>query len=96
VVHEGEGRDRTNQSSLIEEVAATAAAAAAAATASEQHKPVILVAMGGGPVDLNTAKSNENISAIAGVATRGWKGGAVIADDIFGVTNAWGRLTQTW
>jgi hypothetical protein len=74
VVHEGEGRDRTNQSSLIEEVAA-AAAAAAAATASEQHKPVILVAMGGGPVDLNTAKSNENISAIAGVATRGWKAG---------------------
>ena len=122
-----QGRDRTtliypgNQSFLMETVAAAA---------SLQNKPVIVVTMGGGPVDLSLAKSNSNISAIIWCGYPGMEvscpesdaflltnadfilkndglctemmmralnqGGAAIADAIFGVTNAFGRLTQTW
>ena len=70
-VDEGEGHDRVsllypgNQSALMQEVAAAA---------SEEHKPVIVVTMGGGPVDLTVAKSNANISAIIWCGyTQGWR-----------------------
>ena len=90
---EGEGHDRIsltypgNQSALIEKVAAAG---------SEQRKPVVVVTMGGGPVDLTAVKSNPNIGAIIWCGYPGMEGGNAIADAVFGVTNAWGRLTQTW
>ena len=90
---EGEGHDRIslkypgNQSSLIEQVAAAA---------SEQQKPVVVVTMGGGPVDLTEVKADPNVGAIIWCGYPGMEGGNAIADAVFGVTNAWGRLTQTW
>lgn len=78
---EGEGIDRKtllmpiNQSKLVVAVAAAAAAA---------HKPVVMVVMSGGPVDLSGPKANPDVGAIIWAGFPGEHGGAAIADAIFG------------
>jgi beta-glucosidase-like glycosyl hydrolase len=91
---EAEGKDRSSlrlpttdgdQEALIEQVAAAAGG-----------KPVVLVVMSGGPVDISAAKENPGIIAIIWCGYPGQSGGDAIADAIFGVTNRFGKLTQTW
>ena len=97
---EGEGIDRQDllmpiyQSSLIAAVSAAAAA---------QSKPVVLVVMSGGPVDLSAAKSSAHTPAIIWAGFPGEHGGAAIADAIFATVGAtgeeasrFGKLSQTW
>merc|ERR1712100_833683 len=52
--------------------------------------------MGGGPVDVDFAKNNDAVSAIMWCGYPGQAGGDAIADAVFGVTNRFGKLTQTW
>jgi len=94
---EAEGHDRTslllpsgtygNQEELITEVGAAASLAG---------KPVVVVVMGGGPVDITFARDSADVGAIVWCGYPGQSGGTAIADAIFGVTNRWGKLTQTW
>jgi len=90
---EAEGHDRTslllpdNQDALI---------AAVTAEAAKHNKPVIVVTMGGGPVDISAVKANADIGAIIWCGYPGQSGGTAIADAIFGTTNAFGKLSMTW
>ena len=87
---EQEGLDRTSlllpgkQQSLI-----TAAASAA-------KRPVILVILSGGPVDVTFAKSNPKIGAILWAGYPGQAGGLAITNVLFGDHNPGGRLPVTW
>lgn len=58
--------------------------------------PVILVIMSGGGWDIQFAKDNPKITSILWVGFPGEKGGAAIADVIFGLHNPSGRLPMTW
>lgn len=58
--------------------------------------PVVVVIMSGGPFDISFAKSDDRISSILWVGFPGEKGGAAIADIIFGAHNPSGRLPMTW
>lgn len=49
--------------------------------------PVVLVIMSGGPFDITFAKNNDKISSIIWVGFPGEKGGAAIADVVFGSYN---------
>ncbi|CAN6239393.1 unnamed protein product [Urochloa humidicola] len=69
------------QQSLIESVANAA------------KKPVILVLLCGGPVDVSFAKANPKIGAILWA---GYPGGLAIAQVLFGEHNPGGRLPVTW
>ena len=61
------------------------------------HKvPVIVVVMGGGPLDLSKAKAHAGVGAIMWVGYPGQSGGASIADTVFGKNNPAGKLTLTW
>jgi len=88
---EAEGHDRTslllpdNQDALIAAVATAAAG-----------KPVAMVTMGGGPVDVSAARDNTCVGAIMWCGYPGQSGGDAIADAVFGVTNPGGKLTMTW
>uniref|UniRef100_A0A0A9F1Z7 Fibronectin type III-like domain-containing protein n=1 Tax=Arundo donax TaxID=35708 RepID=A0A0A9F1Z7_ARUDO len=87
---ETEGRDRTtlllpgNQQSLITAVANTA------------KRPVILVLLTGGPVDVTFAQSNPKIGAILWAGYPGQAGGLAIAKILFGEKNPSGKLPVTW
>ncbi|KAM3311234.1 hypothetical protein ACQJBY_031728 [Aegilops geniculata] len=87
---ESEGRDRTSlllpgqQQSLITAVADAA------------KKPVILVLLTGGPVDVTFAKTNPKIGAILWAGYPGQAGGLAIARVLFGDHNPGGRLPVTW
>jgi hypothetical protein len=59
-------------------------------------KPVILVVMSGGPVDIAFAKNSAKVSAIMWCGYPGQSGGDSMADAIFGLTNRFGKLTQSW
>ncbi|KAF5203445.1 Beta-d-xylosidase [Thalictrum thalictroides] len=59
-------------------------------------KPVILVIMSGGPVDITFAKYDRNIGSILWVGYPGEAGGVAIAEIIFGDHNPGGRLPMTW
>ncbi|KAF7100995.1 hypothetical protein CFC21_102406 [Triticum aestivum] len=89
-VQEEEGRDRTSlllpgqQQSLIEAVARAA------------KRPVILVLLTGGPVDVTFAKFNPKIGAIVWAGYPGQAGGLAIAKVLFGEHNPSGRLPVTW
>lgn len=90
---EAEGLDRTTLLMPYDQNTLVARVAAAAAT---NHVPVVLLVMGGGPVDLSDAKANNHIGAIMWVGYPGQSGGAAIADAVFGATNPSAKLTMTW
>lgn len=87
---EKEGLDRTSlllpgkQQSLITAVAGAA------------KRPVILVLLTGGPVDITFAQSNPKIGAILWAGYPGQAGGPAIARVLFGDHNPSGRLPVTW
>ncbi|PNT63716.1 hypothetical protein BRADI_4g20240v3, partial [Brachypodium distachyon] len=87
---ESEGRDRTSlllpgkQQSLITAVADAA------------QRPVILVLLSGGPVDVTFAQTNPKIGAILWAGYPGQAGGLAIARVLFGDHNPSGRLPVTW
>lgn len=87
---ESEGRDRTSlllpgkQQSLITAVADAA------------KRPVILVLLTGGPVDVTFAQTNPKIGAILWAGYPGQAGGLAIASVLFGDHNPGGRLPVTW
>ncbi|CAO2152088.1 unnamed protein product [Urochloa humidicola] len=87
---ESEGKDRTslllpgNQQSLITAVADAA------------KRPVILVLISGGPVDVTFAQTNPKIGAILWAGYPGQAGGLAIASVLFGDHNPGGRLPVTW
>ncbi|GAA0172122.1 glucosidase [Lithospermum erythrorhizon] len=87
---ERESLDRVNitlpgqQAMLISEVAKVS------------RGPVILVIMSGGGMDLQFAKDNPKVTSILWVGFPGEKGGAALADVIFGYYNPSGRLPMTW
>lgn len=87
---EQEGLDRTSlllpgkQESLITAVAAAA------------KRPIILVLLTGGPVDITFAKFNPKIGAILWAGYPGQAGGLAIAKVLFGEHNPSGRLPVTW
>jgi len=87
---ESEGKDRTSlllpgmQQSLITAVADAA------------KRPVILVLLSGGPVDITFAQSNPKIGAILWAGYPGQAGGLAIARVLFGDHNPSGRLPVTW
>jgi beta-glucosidase-like glycosyl hydrolase len=87
---ESEGHDRV----MIELPGAQAALIEAVAKAAK--KPIVLVIMSGGPVDVSAAKANPNVGAIIIVGYPGQSGGQAIAETIFGDNNPSGKLTQTW
>ncbi|WCJ44513.1 beta-xylosidase 1 [Euphorbia peplus] len=59
-------------------------------------KPVILVLLCGGPVDISFAKYNSKIGSILWVGYPGEAGGTALAEIIFGDHNPGGRLPMTW
>jgi hypothetical protein len=87
---EQEGLDRTSlllppkQQTLITTVARAA------------KRPVILVLLTGGPVDVTFAKNNPKIGAILWAGYPGQAGGLAIAKVLFGEHNPSGRLPVTW
>ncbi|KAK8447626.1 hypothetical protein SEVIR_8G110600v4 [Setaria viridis] len=87
---ESEGKDRTslllpgNQQSLI------------TAVANAAKRPVILVLLSGGPVDITFAQSNPKIGAILWAGYPGQAGGLAIAKVLFGEKNPSGKLPVTW
>ncbi|KAG8089727.1 hypothetical protein GUJ93_ZPchr0011g27674 [Zizania palustris] len=87
---ESEGRDRTSlllpgeQQNLITAVADAAT------------RPVILVLLTGGPVDITFAQTNPKIGAILWAGYPGQAGGQAIAKVLFGDHNPGGRLPVTW
>eukprot|EP00656_Telonema_subtile_P019845 TRINITY_DN2104_c0_g1_i1.p1 TRINITY_DN2104_c0_g1~~TRINITY_DN2104_c0_g1_i1.p1 ORF type:complete len:437 (+),score=111.58 TRINITY_DN2104_c0_g1_i1:267-1577(+) len=90
---EAEGHDRTslllpdNQDLYVEKVAAAAAA---------QSIPVVVVVMGGSPLDVSAIKANTNVLAIVWCGYPGQSGGVSIADLIFGAINPSAKLSVTW
>ncbi|KAM1092229.1 hypothetical protein ACFX19_019843 [Malus domestica] len=59
-------------------------------------KPVILVILSGGPVDISFAKHNKNIGSILWAGYPGEAGGIALAEIIFGEHNPGGRLPMAW
>ncbi|KAG8377374.1 hypothetical protein BUALT_Bualt08G0026400 [Buddleja alternifolia] len=64
--------------------------------AEAAKKPVVLVILCGGPVDISFAKNDPNIGAILWAGYPGEAGGKAIAEIIFGDHNPGGRLPLTW
>jgi|TARA_B110000208_G_scaffold177450_1_gene224634 pre-mRNA-splicing factor SYF2/beta-D-xylosidase 4 len=89
---EAEGHDRSSLLLPNDQDAAISAIATAAAAKKVQ---VVVVSMGGGPVDLSACKANSAIGAIMWCGYPGQSGGAAIADALFGATNPSGKLTMT-
>lgn len=87
---ESEGRDRGSlllpgkQNDLV--IAVT--------NATQGKKPVLLVVMSGGALDISTHL--DAVDAVMWCGYPGQSGGAAIADAIFGNTNRFGKLSQTW
>ncbi|KAK9930573.1 hypothetical protein M0R45_027608 [Rubus argutus] len=59
-------------------------------------KPVILVILSGGPLDISAAKENQKIGSILWAGYPGEAGGIALAEIIFGDHNPGGRLPVTW
>ncbi|KAG2399939.1 beta-D-xylosidase 7 [Vigna angularis] len=64
--------------------------------AEASKKPVILVLLCGGPVDISSAKYNHKIGGILWAGYPGELGGIALAQIIFGDHNPGGRLPVTW
>ncbi|PON61597.1 Glycoside hydrolase [Parasponia andersonii] len=67
-----------------------------AAVAKAAKKPVVLVLLSGGPVDLSFAKYDRRIGSILWAGYPGEAGGLALAEIIFGDHNPGGRLPVTW
>lgn len=87
---ESEGHDRTilTLPGVQEQLITTVAQAAAG-------KPVVVVLLGGGMVDMSFAKTSDAISAIMWAGYPGQSGGDAIARTVFGLSVPSGRLAQT-
>ncbi|GFQ04442.1 probable beta-d-xylosidase 7 [Phtheirospermum japonicum] len=87
---EGESLDRSelglpgNQEKLIRSVAEAA------------KKPVVLVLLCGGPVDVSFAKENPKVGSILWAGYPGEAGGVAIAETLLGDNNPGGKLPVTW
>lgn len=64
--------------------------------AKAAKKPVILVLLSGGPVDISFAKDDRNVGSIIWAGYPGEAGGIALAEIIFGDHNPGGRLPVTW
>ncbi|PHT50760.1 putative beta-D-xylosidase 6 [Capsicum baccatum] len=64
--------------------------------AKAAKKPVILVLLSGGPVDVTFAKNNPKIGSILWAGYPGEAGGIALAQIIFGEHNPGGKLPVTW
>lgn len=64
--------------------------------AQAAKRPVILVILSGGPVDVSFAKTNPSIGSILWAGYPGQAGGTALAEIIFGDHNPGGRLPMTW
>ncbi|XP_009592501.1 probable beta-D-xylosidase 7 [Nicotiana tomentosiformis] len=64
--------------------------------AKAAKKPVILVLLSGGPVDVSFAKINTKIGSILWAGYPGEAGGLALAEIIFGEHNPGGKLPITW
>ncbi|GAB2235348.1 hypothetical protein Droror1_Dr00025771 [Drosera rotundifolia] len=60
------------------------------------EKPVVLVLLCGGPVDVSFAKNDAKIGSIVWAGYPGEAGGTALAQIIFGEHNPGGRLPVTW
>jgi len=59
-------------------------------------RPVVLVILSGGPVDVSFAVNDPQISSIIWAGYPGQAGGQALAEIIFGDYNPGGRLPMTW
>ncbi|XP_010254644.1 PREDICTED: probable beta-D-xylosidase 6 [Nelumbo nucifera] len=59
-------------------------------------RPVVLILMGGGPIDVSFAKNDPRIASILWVGYPGETGGQALAEVIFGKFNPGGKLPMTW
>ncbi|KAK1431272.1 hypothetical protein QVD17_07728 [Tagetes erecta] len=66
------------------------------AVARAAKKPVLLVLVCGGPVDVSFAKRDEKVGGILWAGYPGEAGGTALAEIIFGDHNPGGRLPMTW
>ncbi|KAL9237087.1 hypothetical protein vseg_011675 [Gypsophila vaccaria] len=64
--------------------------------AEAAKRPVVLVLLCGGPVDVSLAKDDEKVGSIIWAGYPGEAGGLALADVVFGDHNPGGRLTTTW
>ncbi|XP_062184760.1 probable beta-D-xylosidase 6 [Phragmites australis] len=64
--------------------------------ASVTKKPLVLVLLGGGPVDVSFVKQDPRIASILWVGYPGEVGGQVLPEIIFGEYNPGGKLPITW
>ncbi|XP_022977987.1 probable beta-D-xylosidase 6 isoform X1 [Cucurbita maxima] len=64
--------------------------------ASVSKKPIILVLVGGGPLDISFAKKDSRVASILWIGYPGEAGGKALAEVIFGDYNPGGRLPVTW
>ncbi|KAL1547021.1 putative beta-D-xylosidase 7 [Salvia divinorum] len=64
--------------------------------AKAAKKPVVLVLLCGGPIDVSFAKEKAKIGSILWAGYPGQAGGRALAEIIFGDYNPGGRLTMTW
>ncbi|KAL1547023.1 putative beta-D-xylosidase 7 [Salvia divinorum] len=64
--------------------------------AKAAKKPVVLLLLCGGPVDVSFAKNEAKIGSILWAGYPGQAGGRAVAEIIFGDYNPGGRLTMTW
>lgn len=66
------------------------------AVASVTKKPLVLVLLGGGPVDVSFAKHDPRIASILWLGYPGEVGGQVLPEILFGEYNPGGKLAMTW
>ncbi|OIS99516.1 putative beta-d-xylosidase 7 [Nicotiana attenuata] len=66
------------------------------AVAKAAAEPVILVLVGGGPIDISFAKNNPKVGGILWIGYPGEAGAAALTRIIFGEHNPGGRLPVTW
>ncbi|KAJ6774354.1 SUGAR HYDROLASE-RELATED [Salix purpurea] len=64
--------------------------------AKAAKRPVVLVLLGGSPMDVTFAKNNRKIGSILWVGYPGQAGATALAQIIFGEHNPGGRLPMTW
>ncbi|XP_057786037.1 probable beta-D-xylosidase 7 [Salvia miltiorrhiza] len=66
------------------------------AVAAAAKRPVVLVLLCGGPVDISFAKQNPKIASILWAGYPGEAGGVAVAQTLFGDNNPGGKLPVTW